>query len=365
MNLRIPGPTPCPEPVLKAMSKQMINHRGKEFKGMLEKTCGRLKAFFQTKNEVFILTCSGTGGMETAIVNTLSPGDHVLACSAGAFGDRFFEIAQAYGTNVKKLEFEWGKAIEPEAVRKALQADPAVKAVLVTHNETSTGITHDVKAISAVVKQAGKLVIVDAVSSLASLDLQTDNWGVDVVVAGSQKGFMSPPGLAMISFSPDAWEANKQAKLPRYNWDIAKYKSFIAQWETPWTPAVTGVYALNAAMDLMEKEGLQNIFARHARVAKVAREGVLSLGLELFGDLKHASNVITAVKGTDGLDPKKLLTILEDEYDTVLAGGQKKLDGKIFRIGHLGYVNEKDMQDVIKVLKLALPKAGYTKKIQG
>lgn len=362
MNLRIPGPTPCPDAVLKAMSKQMINHRGREFKGMLEKTCQRLKGFYQTKNDVFILTCSGTGGMETAVVNTLSPGDHVLACTCGAFGDRFAEIGEAFGTKVQRLQFEWGKPVEPEAVRKALQADPAIKAVLMTHNETSTGITNDIKSIAAVVKEAGKLSIVDAVSSLTSIDLQTDNWGIDVVCAGSQKGFMSPPGLAMISFSPAAWEANKVAKIPRYNWDLVKYKNFIAKWETPWTPAVTGVYALNAAMDIMEKEGLQNIFARHARVAKVARDGVLSLGLELFGDLRYASNCITAVKGTNGLDPKKLLTILEDEYDTVLAGGQAKLDGKIFRIGHLGYVNEKDMQEVIKVLKLALPKAGFTGK---
>lgn len=363
MNLRIPGPTPCPEPVLKAMSKQMINHRGREFKGMMEKTCHRLKNFFQTKNDVFILTCSGTGGMEAALVNTLSPGDGVLATTNGAFGDRFAEIAEAFGTKVQRLQFEWGKPVEPEAVQRAIQSDPAIKAVLLTHNETSTGITNDIKAIAGVAKRAGKLVLVDAISSLGSLDLQTDNWGCDVVVTGSQKGFMSPPGLAMISFNQAAWEANKQARLPRYNWDIAKYKSFIAQWETPWTPAVTGVYALNAAMDLMEKEGLQNIFARHARVARVAREGVLSLGLELFGDLKYASNVITAVKGTNGLDPKKLLTILEDEYDTVLAGGQKKLDGQIFRIGHLGWVNEKDMEEVIKALRAALPKAGFTRKV--
>ncbi len=364
MNLRIPGPTPCPDTVLKAMSKQMINHRGREFKGMLEKTCHRLQTFFQTRNDVFILTCSGTGGMETAIVNTLSPGDHVLATTNGAFGDRFAEIAEAFGTKVQRLQFEWGKAVEPEAVQEAIHANPAIKAVLMTHNETSTGITNDIKAIADVARKAGKLTIVDAISSLGSLDLQTDNWGIDVVITGSQKGFMSPPGLAMISLSPAAWEANKQAKLPRYNWDIAKYKSFIALWETPWTPAVTGVYALNAAMDLMEKEGIQNIFARHARVAKVAREGVLSLGLELFGDLKYCSNVITAVKGSDSLDPKKLLIILEDEYDTVLAGGQKKLDGKIFRIGHLGHVNEKDMQEVIKVLKLALPKAGFNRSRQ-
>ncbi len=363
MNLRIPGPTPCPESVLKAMSKQMINHRGREFKGMMEKTCHRLKSFFQTKGDVFILTCSGTGAMETAIVNTLSPGDHVLACTCGAFGDRFAAIATAFGTKVQKLEFEWGKPVEPEAVKKALQADPDIKVVLLTHNETSTGVTNDVKAIAAVVKSAGKLIVVDSISGIPALDLQTDNWGLDVVVAGSQKGFMTPPGLAMISFGPAAWEANNQARIPRFNWDIAKYKSFIATWETPWTPAVTGIYALNAAMDVLEKEGLQNVFARHARMAKLTREGVVSLGLELLvTDSKYASNAITAVKATNGLDPKKLLKVLEDEYDTVLAGGQGKLDGKLFRIGHVGWVHEKDIEDAISVLKLALPKAGLIGK---
>ncbi|MBI4332687.1 MAG: alanine--glyoxylate aminotransferase family protein [Chloroflexi bacterium] len=361
MNLRIPGPTPCPEPVLKAMSKQMINHRGPEFKGILERTAERLKHFFQTRNDVFVLTCSGTGGMEAAIVNTLSPGDGVLATTNGAFGDRFAEIVEAFGAKVQRLQFEWGKPVEPEAVQKALQADPSIKAVLITHNETSTGITNDLAAIASVVKRAGKLVIVDAISSLGSLDLQSDAWGCDVVVTGSQKGFMSPPGLAMVSFGDQAWAAHKQAKMPRYNWDFTKYKSFQARWETPWTPAVTGVYALNTAMDMMMKEGLPQIFARHARVASVAREGVQSLGLSLFGDLNYASNVITAVRATDGLDPKKLLAVLETEYDVIVAGGQSKLDGKIFRIGHLGWVNEKDIEDLIKVLKVALPKAGYKK----
>lgn len=362
MNLRIPGPTPCPEPVLKAMSKQMINHRGKEFTGILQRTSERLKFFFQTKNDVFVLTCSGTGGMEAAIVNTLSPGDGVLATTNGAFGDRFAEIATAFGANVQRLQFEWGKPIEPDTVKKALKENPSIKAVLVTHNETSTGITNPLVEISSVAKKEGKLVLVDAISSLGSMDLQTDNWGCDVVVTGSQKGFMSPPGLAMVSFSEQAWQAHKQAKMPRYNWDFTKCKAFLQKGETPWTPGVTTVYGLNAAMDMMMKEGLPQIFARHNRVAAVAREGMQSLGLSLFGDLNYASNVITAVKAENGLDPKKLLNVLETEYDTILAGGQAKLDGKIFRIGHLGWVNEKDVEEVIKALRTALPKAGFIGK---
>lgn len=361
MNLRIPGPTPCPDKVLKAMGKQMVNHRGKEFAGILERVMQRAKQVFQTKNDIFPLTSSGTGGMEASIVNTLSPGDGVLATTNGAFGDRFAEIAEKFGTKVQRLQFEWGKPVEPEAVQKALQADPSIKVVLVTHNETSTGVTNDLGAISKIVKNAGKLVIVDAISSLGSTDLQTDAWGCDVVVTGSQKGFMTPPGLALVSFSEQAWEAHKQARMPRYYWDFTKAKNFQQKGETPWTPAVSTIYALDAALEMILAEGLPQVFARHAHAAKVTRDGVQSLGLTIFPAIQCSSNIITAVKATNGLDPKKLLNILLNEYDIVLAGGQAKLDGKIFRIGHVGWVTEKDMQDVLAALKTALPKAGFVR----
>lgn len=361
MNLRIPGPTPCPEKVLKAMGKQMINHRGKEFAGILDRVTQRAKQVFQTKNDIFILTSSGTGGMEASIVNTLSAGDGVLATTNGAFGDRFAEIAEKFGAKVQRLQFEWGKPVEPEAVQKALQADPSIKAVLVTHNETSTGITNDLASISKIAKKLGKLVIVDAISSLGSTDLQTDAWGCDVVVAGSQKGFMTPPGLALVSISEQAWEAHKQARMPRYYWDFTKAKNFQQKGETPWTPAVSTVYALDAALEMILAEGLPQVFARHAHAAEFTRAGVQSLGLTIFPELKYSSNIITAVKVTNGLDPKKLLNILLTEYDIVIAGGQAKLDGKIFRIGHVGWVTEKDMEEVITALKTALPKAGFVR----
>ena len=359
MNLRIPGPTPCPDPVREALSKQMINHRGKEFGQLINKVTSQLKQLFQTSNDLFILTGSGTGVMEAAVVNTLSPGDRVLGVCNGFFGERFADIADIYGAKATRLTFEWGTAPDPDAVAKALKADPSIKAVLVTHNETSTGVTSDLEAIARVVKGAGKLFIVDAISSIGSIDLPVDKWRCDVVVTGSQKGFMVPPGLAFISFSEEAWRANKEAKMPRNYWDMGKAKSYLARGQTPWTPAVSIFFALDVALDMMLKEGLPNIIARHQRVGKRTRDGVRSLGLSIFADEKHASNTVTAVEVPEGLDSKKLLQLLINEYDIELSGGQQRLEGKIFRIGHLGYVNEADIDGVIDGLRAALPRIGF------
>jgi aspartate aminotransferase-like enzyme len=357
MQLRIPGPTPIPDSILKAMTRQMINHRGPEFAEMINKATDTLKKIYQTKGDVFLLTCSGTGGMEAAVVNTLSPGDKVLAVSNGAFGDRFGDIAQTFGAQVERLNFEWGKAVDPQQVRQALSKDGGIKAALVTHNETSTGITNDLGAISAVVREFDKVLIVDAISSLGAIDLPTDKWGCDVVVTGSQKGWMAPPGLAMVSVSERAWKAHAQAKMPRYYWDFSKAKKFLEKGQTPWTPAVSTIYALSKALEAFDKEGLPNVVARHIRVGTKAREGIKTLGLSLYPDEKYASNTVTAINVPEGTDAKKLLKILREEYDTVLSGGQQKLDGKIFRIGHLGYVNEKDIDITMKAIKVALPKA--------
>lgn len=359
MNLRIPGPTPCPPEILQSMTKQMINHRGKEFGEIINRATDKLKGFFQTKNDLFILTGSGTGGMEAAVVNVLSPGDKVLVVSVGVFGNRFAQIAQTYGADVTKLEFEWGTAADPERVRKALAADPSIKAVLVTHNETSTGITNDLEAIVGVVKGFGKLLIVDAISSIGSIHLPTDKWQCDVVVSGSQKGWMVPPGLAMVSVSQQAWDAYKTAKMPRFYWDFGKAKSYLANGQTPWTPAVSIFYALDVALDMMAKEGLPDILARHARVGKATREGVKSLGLSLFADERYASNTVTAVAASNGLDMKKLTQLMREEEGVVLSGGQQSLDGKICRIGHLGYVTEADIKNVIDAMRKCLPKAGF------
>ena len=373
MQLRIPGPTPCPPEALQAMSRQMINHRGKEFDKILNSITEKLKQVFQTKGDVFILTASGTGGLEAAIVNTLSPGDKVLSLSNGVFGDRFSDIAEQHGAKVNRLNFEWGKPANPDAVDKALSTDGGIKAVLVTHNETSTGVTNDLSEISAVVKKFDKLLLVDAISSLGCINLPTDEWHCDIVVTASQKGWMVPPGLAMLSLSEKAWQAHAQAKMPRYYWDFTKAKDYLQIGQTPWTPAVSICYALNTTLDLMLSEGLANIFARHARVAQLARDGIKSLGLSLFPEEDHASNTVTAVsafgrKGEENdstnyfaaepqIDVPKLIQLLRDEYDVVIAGGQRRLSGKIFRIGHLGFVYDADIESVLEALSKALPKA--------
>ena len=361
-NLRIPGPTPCPEEVLKEMGRQMVNHRGPEFSKALSDATDKLKQAFKTKNDVFVLTGSGTGALETAAVNFLSPGDKVLSVSIGVFGDRFATIAKTFGAEIVSLKYEWGKAADANDIRDALKKNPDVKAVLVTHNETSTGVTNDMKSISAAVKEFGKLLLVDAISSLGSLEFPIDEWKCDVVVTGSQKGWMVPPGLAMISVNQQGWQANAEAKMPRFYWDLAKAKSYLEKGQTPWTPAVSIVFALDKALDMILKEGIDNVVARQARIAQMTRDGVKALGLSLFADEKYASNTVTSVAAPEGLDVAKLLKILREEHDTVLGGGQLHLKGKIFRIGHLGWVNEEDINMVLKSLIIALPQAGFEVK---
>ena len=358
-QLRIPGPTPCPPEVMQAMAWPMINHRGPEYHKMLQEVTEKLKQVFQTKNDLYILTGSGTGGLEAAVVNTLSPGDKVLSVSVGVFGDRWANIAKTFGAEVIPCNFEWGQAADPEAVARALKANPAVKAVMVTHNETSTGVTNDLGAIAGVVKSAGKLLLVDAISSLSSIDLPVDAWGGDVVVTGSQKGWMVPPGLAMASVSQEAWKAFEQARMPRFYWDFGKARSYLEKSENPWTPAISVVFALTVSLEMIHNEGIKNIFARHARLGKMTREGIKALGLPLFAEEKHASNTVTAITAADGLDGDKLRKILRTEHGVVLSGGQQKLEGKIFRIGHLGMVSENDIREVLAAIKVALPKAGY------
>jgi aspartate aminotransferase-like enzyme len=341
------------------MSKQMINHRGVEFGQMISNVTEKLKQLFQTRNDVFLLTGSGTGGLEAAIVNTLSPGDKVLSVSIGVFGERFAAIAREFGAEVVPLDFEWGKAADADAVRRALNNEPEVKAVLVTHNETSTGVTNDLASISSVVKEFDKLLLVDAISGLGSINLPVDKWGCDVTITGSQKGWMAPPGMAMVSVSEEGWQAHGKARMPRFYWDFTRAKNYLEKGQTPWTPSLTTVFALSVSLGMMLEEGLPNIVARHARLGKVARGGVKSLGLSLFAEESYASNTVTSVAASDGLDTKKMLKILREEHEIVLAGGQQSLDGKIFRIGHLGWVSEDDIETVLSVLKVVLPQAGF------
>jgi aspartate aminotransferase-like enzyme len=359
-NLRIPGPTPCADEALAAMSRQMINHRGQEFGGIMERVTSRVKEVFETKNDVFILTTSGTGSMEAAVVNFLSPGDEVLCVSIGAFGDRFNQIATTYGAKVSVLSFDWGKAADPDEVDRALAANRGYKALLVTHNETSTGVTNPLEALARVARKHGVLTIVDAVSSLSAIPCPVDKWELDVVVTGSQKGWMVPPSLAMMSVSERGWKANSEAKMPRYYFDVGKAKKSLESGQTPWTPAVSVFFALDVALDMMLKEGREGIFARHARIGAFTRQQVRALGLELFADERFASNTVTAVKVPEGVDGKALNKIMREDYDTVLAGGQAALTGKIFRIGHLGLVSEADIRSCVDALRQALPRVGFT-----
>ena len=341
------------------MSRQMINHRGDEFSQILLGVTAKLKQLFQTKGDVLLLTSSGTGGVEATVVNTLSPGDKVLAVSNGVFGERFTAIATQFGADVIPLRFEWGKAVDVDAVRQALHAEPKIKAVLVIHNETSTGLTNDLASISSVVNEFDKLLLVDAISSMGSINLPVDDWHCDVTVTASQKGWMAPPGVAMVSLSQQAWQAQAKAKMPRFYWDFAEAKRLGEKGYTPSTPAVTTVFALSVSLEMMLKEGLANIIARHARVGQATRDGIKSLGLPLFADERYASNTVTAVAASNGLDIKKMLRMLREEHKVVLGGGQLALDGKIFRIGHLGWVTEGDIEAVISALKVVLPQAGF------
>src|SRR5262249_46687524 len=309
----------------------MIDHRGPEFAELIRDATRRLKPFFQTENDLLILTASGTGALEAAVVNVLSPDDRVLAVSIGAFGDRFAEIAHVFGANVVPLSFDWGTAAEPEAIAHALNQDGPFKAVLVTHNQTRTGLTNDLAAIAEVVRGSGALLLVDGISSVGSIEIKTDAWGCDVVLSGSQKGWMVPPGLAMVSVNPRAWAAYQEARMPRFYWDLGQSKRYLERGQTPATPAVSTFYAFQAALDLLEREGVANVFARHHRDASRIRAGVKHLGLELFADERHASDTVTAVKAPPGLDVARLLSELGGD-GIVLSGGQGKLAGKIFRV---------------------------------
>jgi aspartate aminotransferase-like enzyme len=342
------------------MSRQMINHRGPEFAEMQKRVMDRLKTFFRTENEVYILTTSGTGAMEAAVVNVLSPGDHVLVVSIGEFGERFAEIAETFGAKVTKLNFEPGTAAEPAAVAEALSKDDSIVAVLLTHNETSTGVTNDIAGLAKAARDVRPevLVIVDAISSLGCVPFATDAWSVDVAVTASQKGFMIPPGLAFISLSPRAWDAYGRSKMVKYYFDVGKAKSFAERGQTPWTPAVSLYYALDKALDMMDAEGLEQITSRHAALGDYTRARVQSLGLKLLAG-PHASNTVTSVLVPEGVEGGALLSMLNKEYGTVLAGGQGKLAGKIFRIGHLGLVERSDIDAAIEALDKALAALGY------
>ncbi|MCC5641500.1 alanine--glyoxylate aminotransferase family protein [Nostoc sp. CHAB 5824] len=361
LMLMIPGPTPVPEAALLALAKHPIGHRTSEFSNILAEVTENLKWLHQTQSDVLTLNVSGTGAVEAGIINFLSPGDRILVGSNGKFGERWVEIGQAYGLNVEEVKVEWGKPLDPGVFAEKLQADTQkqIKAVIITHSETSTGVLNDLEAINRHVKKHGEaLIIVDAVTSLGAFNLPVDAWGLDVVASGSQKGYMIPPGLGFVSVSPKAWEAYKTAKLPKYYLDLGKYRKATAKNTTPFTPPVNLIVALHTTLRIMKEEGLESIFARHERLKNATRAAIQGLNLPLFAADSSASPAITAV-APQGIESDKIRSLMKKRFDIALAGGQDHLSNKIFRIGHLGFVSDRDILSCIASLEVTLRELGY------
>ncbi|MEH2126198.1 pyridoxal-phosphate-dependent aminotransferase family protein [Nostoc sp.] len=361
LMLMIPGPTPVPEAALLALAKHPIGHRTSEFSNILAEVTENLKWLHQTQSDVLMLNVSGTGAVEAGIINFLSPGDRILVGSNGKFGERWVEVGQAYGLNVEEVKVEWGKPLDPAVFAEKLQADTQkqIKAVIITHSETSTGVLNDLESINRHVKEHGEaLIIVDAVTSLGAFNLPVDAWGLDIVASGSQKGYMIPPGLGFVSVSPKAWEAYKTAKLPKYYLDLGKYRKATAKNTTPFTPPVNLIVALHTTLRIMKEEGLESIFARHERLKNATRAAIKGLNLPLLAADNSASPAITAV-APQGIEPDKIRSLMKKRFDIALAGGQDHLSNKIFRIGHLGFVSDRDILSCIASLEVTLTELGY------
>ncbi len=357
-NLRIPGPTALPPSVREAGGRQMINHRGPEFAAMLSRIQAGMKPFFGTDSDIAIVSSAGTGGLEAAIVNVLSPGDRVLAVSIGAFGDRFAKIAETYGANVDRVNAEWGWAADPDELRERLTAAP-YRAVLLTHNETSTGVMNPIRELAAAIRATAPdaLILVDSVSGLGAVPFQMDAWGCDLVVTGSQKAWMAAPGLAMIAASERGWAAMETARMPRFYFDLRRHRESLRSGETPWTPAIAVVYQVDEGLRLMAAEGAEGIFARHEACAAATQAGLQALGFELFADPAHRSKTVTAATIPEGLDWKPFNADVK-RRGVVVAGGQGKLTGKVFRVGHLGSVVVEEILGTMAALETALMAAG-------
>lgn len=359
--LMLPGPTMLPPGVRQAMAGPMINHRGKEFSALLRTTTAGLQSILRTEKDVLIFPAAGTGAMEAVIVNLFSPGDKVLVVEAGVFGSRFGRIAQAFGLTVETVPVEWGRAAAPETIGERLARDRGqdIKAVIITHNETSTGVTQDIRAVGAACGRHPALFIVDAVSSLGAIELEADEWNVDVVLAGSQKALMAPPGLSIVCLGARAWKAAEQACLPRYYWDFRAAKTAAEKGQTPYTPAISLIYGLQKALELIAAEGMERVYRRHIQLGRAARAAVEAMGLQLFADKRCASDTVTAVRVPEGIIAGELRQVLATEHGVIVAGGQQALADTIIRIGHLGYVSPLDIVATVAALEMALACLGF------
>ena len=356
-HLMAPGPTPVPSNVLLAMAQPMIHHRTPEYEALFIEVRAGLKKLFQTAQDVVPFTCSGTGALEAAVVNTLSAGDRVVVVQAGKFGERWVEIARAYGLDVLELTSPFGDTVAPARVEEALAKNPGIKAVLTQHSESSTGVLHDVRGYAAATAKHPAILIVDAVSSLAIADLQMDAWGIDVVVAGSQKGLMLPPGLAFCALSDKAWAKTKTSTLPKYYFNITDERKFVAKNEAHFTPAVSIVVGLREVMRMIEAEGLANVFRRHDCLARATRAGVEALGLEVFAKATP-SPALTPVVSPRGIDSETIVAAYSQAHNITIAGGQGEMKGKLFRLGHMGYADEFDVIIALAALEQVLASLG-------
>jgi aspartate aminotransferase-like enzyme len=355
--LLTPGPTPIPPEVALKEALPILHHRTSEFAAIFSQVAEGLKYIFQTQNDVFILASSGTGAMESAVVNLMSPGDEALVASCGNFGERWAKILEAYGIKPQVISVEWGKVVNPDDIAKALKANPKIKAVYTTFTETSTGVANDIEAIGKVVAATPAVLVVDTISGLAGQQFLTDEWKVDVNVSGSQKGLMLAPGLAFASVSPKAWKLVEEAKLPRFYWDYRKMKKSLGTKETPFTPPVTLIVSLEESIKMIKAKGIENIWKECSLLARAARAGMKALGLQLFGE--RPCEVVTSAKVPEGVDGGKIVKTLREEYGVSIAGGQGQLKGKIIRFAHMGYIGKADLLVGLSCLEMGLTRLGY------
>jgi serine---pyruvate transaminase len=354
--LLTPGPTPVPPEVLAALSQPVVHHRSPDFRPVYERTLARLKEVFRTSGDVLLFGSAGTGAMDSAVANLCSPGDRVLVVSAGHFGERWRAIASSYGTAVETLEYAWGEVPSADDLAARLADLGGAKAVFVTHSETSTGVVCDLQGLAAAASEHGALSVVDAVSSLGAVPIETDGWGLDVVLSGSQKALMTPPGLAMVSASEQAWAARGDS--PRFYFDWERTRKAQGALDAPFTPPVSIVAGLDVALGLLLDAGLDAVFDRHVRLGRACREGAKAMGLELFSPDEDRSAVVTAIRAPEGIDATELVLTLRDRFGITIANGQGPLKGKIFRIGHIGYFDVFDITTALAAVELVLADLG-------
>lgn len=362
-HLQIPGPTNIPDRILRSLAQPLVNHRGPEFEDLLEKTTTGLKKVLRTDNDILLFPSSGSGALESAVANLFSPGDTIAVVCQGVFSERMAVIAEGFGLKVRRIEVEWGRSVKPEEIRGVLEedVDQLIRAVCLPHNETTTAIANDVRAVGEMMKASGHpaLYIVDAISSLACLPFEQDAWGVDVAISASQKGLMLPPGLSLVSLNEKAWAACERSTMPRWYWDYGAVRSKNREGQMPYTPPTTLLFGLKEALAMLEEESLEEVWTRHALMGRATRDALSAMGLRLFAEDGYGSDALTAAYVPEGISYKEIAALLREKYDVIIGGGLQKLQGKILRIGHLGAIYKMDIYAVLGALELTLIELGH------